>query len=82
LGEDRIAPNFIVEERKWAYLPVGPLARQFREGDQGVSWEEVRKEPSIENDFLGWDIMGKPRLGESRMEQDKLSDNQKIPAVL
>jgi hypothetical protein len=28
---------------KWAYLPVGPLERQLREGIQGGFWEEVRK---------------------------------------
>lgn len=28
---------------KWAYLPVGPLERQFREGIQGGFWEEVHK---------------------------------------
>ena len=28
---------------KWAYLPVGPLERQLREGIQGGYWEEVHK---------------------------------------
>jgi hypothetical protein len=32
-------------ESAWAYLPVGPLERQFRKGDQGGFWEEVRKNP-------------------------------------
>jgi hypothetical protein len=27
----------------WAYLPVGPIERQFREGIQGGVWEEVHK---------------------------------------
>jgi hypothetical protein len=31
--------------RTWAYLPVGPLERQLRKGDQGGIWEEVPKNP-------------------------------------
>ena len=33
----------------WAYLPVGPLERQLRKGNQGGFWEEVRIEPSRES---------------------------------
>jgi hypothetical protein len=36
-------------ESIWAYLPVGPLERQFWEGYQGRYWEGVRKEPSSES---------------------------------
>jgi hypothetical protein len=47
----------------WAYLPVGPLERQFREGYQGGFWEEVPKNPQERvTALLWWDIMGKPLL--------------------
>jgi hypothetical protein len=43
----------------WAYLPVGPVERQLREGIQGGVWEEVREDlqKGIET-FLRWDIFG------------------------
>jgi hypothetical protein len=47
----------------WAYLPVGPLERQLRKGNQGGFWEEVPKNPHERVvAFLWWDIMGKPLL--------------------
>ena len=47
----------------WAYLPVGPLERQLRKGNQGGFWEEVPKNPQERVvAFLWWDILGKPLL--------------------
>jgi hypothetical protein len=47
----------------WAYLPVGPLERQFWEGYQGGFWEEVPKNPQVRVVALLWrDILGKPLL--------------------
>jgi hypothetical protein len=43
----------------WAYLPVGPLERQFREGYQGGIREEVPKNPQERVvTFLWRDIWG------------------------
>jgi hypothetical protein len=47
----------------WAYLPVGPLERQSREGIQGGFWEEVPKNPQERvATLLRRNIMGKPLL--------------------
>ena len=47
----------------WAYLPVGLLERQFREGNQGGFWEEVPKNPQERVvAFLWWGHLGKPLL--------------------
>ncbi len=46
-------------ESIWAYLPVGPLERQFWEGNQGGYWEEVPKNPQERVvAFLWRDIWG------------------------
>ena len=46
-------------ESMWAYLPVGPLERQFWEGNQGGFWEEVPKNPQERVvAFLWRDIWG------------------------
>jgi hypothetical protein len=49
-------------KKQWAYLPVGPLERQFREGVQGGFWEEVPKNPQERVVVLWWENMGKPLL--------------------
>ena len=49
----------LARESMWAYLPVGPLARQFWEGNQGGLWEEVPKNPQERVvAFLWRDIWG------------------------
>ena len=51
------------EQSMWAYLPVGPLERQLREGIQGGFREGVQKNPQERVvALLWWDIMGKPLL--------------------
>jgi hypothetical protein len=44
----------------WAYLPVGPLERQFEEGIQGgfVGRGPIKDLQEGVSTFLGWDVFG------------------------
>ena len=66
----------------WAYLPVGPLERQIRRGSQGVSWEELLKEPSRESYLPLAGNRREPLLVKSSIKQRELPDNQKIPVFM